>query len=231
MALPAWVGNVDGPEQRSQTMRVKDVMTTAVITATPETPLREAARVLTAHGVSGLPVLAADGRVIGVLSESDIVAKERRRPEDHRRRFSRRTTTVDVKHEARTVGDAMTSPAVTTASFVTVASAAARMIEHGINRLPVVDRDQLIGIVSRADLVRAFARSDDEIAADAREMVALQQEMAGDPHVVAIDVADGDVVLTGTVRRRSDAELLPTLVRQVPGVVEVRADLSWSETD
>jgi CBS domain-containing protein len=138
---------------------------------------------------------------------------------------------VDVKHEARTVGDAMTAPAVATTSFMTVASAAARMIEHGVNRLPVVDRDQLIGIVSRADLVRAFARSDDEIATEARELVALQQQMAGDPHVLTIDVADGDVVLTGTVRRRSDAELLPSIVRQVPGVIEVRADIGWSETD
>jgi osmotically-inducible protein OsmY len=89
----------------------------------------------------------------------------------------------------------------------------------------------LVGIVSRADLVRAFVRSDEEIAADTREQVSLQQALAGDLDGVGVEVTDGDVVLTGSVRRRSDAELIPQMVRHIPGVVDVRADLTWQESD
>jgi CBS domain-containing protein len=106
------------------------------------------------------------------------------------------------------------------------------MLDHGINRLPVLDgQRRLVGIVTRADLVRAFVRSDAQIAADVREQVVLQQAMSADASVVDVVVTDGDAVLSGKVRRRSDAEVLPRLVRLVPGVVDVRSELTWSEDD
>ena len=93
------------------------------------------------------------------------------------------------------------------------------MLEHGVNRLPVIDgADSWSGIVSRADLVRAFARSDEEIAADAREQVELQQALGRRrQRLVDVDVTDGDAVLTGSVRRRSDAEIAPAARAPCPG--------------
>jgi CBS domain-containing protein len=210
-------------------------MTTDVVTTTTETPLRDAVRTLAQSGISGMPVLSADGAIAGVISEADVLAKERRLPDDERGPIGRwlgHVSAADPKHEARSVGDAMTSPAVVIPAYASISTAAGRMLEHEVNRLPVVDgRGKLVGIVSRADLVRAFVRTDEAIAADAREQIELQQALAGDTSMVGIEVKDGDVVLTGSVRRRSDAELIPQMVRHLPGVIEVRADLSWSETD
>ena len=117
----------------------------------------------------------------------------------------------------------MTVPAITVPSYASIATAAGRMLEHHVNRLPVVDVGRLVGIVTRADLVRAFARSDEEIAADAREQLALQQALEGDRDAVGIEVRDGEAVLTGAVRRRSNAELIrgwcatsPAWSRSVP---------------
>jgi CBS domain-containing protein len=210
-------------------------MTVDVTTTTPETALRDAARMLGSHGVSGMPVVDADGNVVGVLSEADILAKEGPAPRDERRALARMLRHApangDDKHDARVVGEAMTSPAVTVASHASIAYAAGLMLEHGVNRLPVVERGRLAGIVSRADLVRAFARSDEQIAADAREQIALQQALAGDTSAIDVAVTDGDAVLTGAVRRRSDADILPRLIRLIPGVVDVRSELTWSERD
>jgi CBS domain-containing protein len=210
-------------------------MSVDVVTTTVETPLKEAARVFAERGISGMPVLAGDGSVLGVVSEADVLAKERRLPDDERGSVARLLHPAPPegarKHEARLVGDAMTSPAVTIGSFASIAAAADRMLEHGVNRLPVVDRGRLAGIVTRADLVRAFARSDEQIATDAREQLALQQALAGDMTVLGVTVTDGEAMITGAVRRRSDADIIPRLVRLVPGVVGVRSELSWSETD
>ena len=217
-------------------MRVSEVMTVDVATTTPDTPLRDAARMLAERGISGLPVVDAEGSVIGVVSEADVLAKARRGAENGSgaiaRLIHRGPDEAETKHEARFVSEAMTSPAVTTVAFSSVATAAGRMIEHGVNRLPVLDgRGRLVGIVTRADLVRAFARTDDQIAAEAREEIALQQAWAGDDNIVDIAVTDGDVLVTGPVRRRSDAELIPQIIRQVPGVIDVRSELTWSEED
>lgn len=207
-------------------MNVKAIMTTDVVVTTPQTPLKDAAELLAEHGVSGMPVLADDGAVVGVLSEADILAKQHVRA-DVRRRL-RRPAPADPKFRAHTVGDAMTAPALTTPPFASVSTAAGRMLDHGVNRLPVVQHGRLVGIVTRADLVRAFVRTDEEIEAEAREQLELQQSMLADGSVLAVEVRDGAATLTGHVRRRDDAELLPRLIRAVPGVVEVRSDLSWS---
>lgn len=217
-------------------MRVSDVMTVGVTTTTTETPLRDAARLLAERWISGTPVVDADGIVVGVLSEADVLAKAQHRPENGSGPIARLThrsrDEALAKHDARLVGDAMTAPAVTIVPYASVASAASRMIEHGVNRLPVVDgRGRLVGIVTRADLVRAFARTDEQIAAEAREVIESQQAWAGDNGDVNVTVADGDAILTGAVRRRSDAEVLAQIVRQIPGVIDVRSELTWSEPD
>ncbi len=217
-------------------MRVADVMTPDVYTTTPETPIRTFARRLGEHGIAGMPVLGDDGSVIGVISEADVLAKARRQPEDAGRTalarlLHPRPTQEPLKRDARVVGEAMTAPAVTIESYCSLATAAARMLEHGVNRLPVIRRGKLVGILSRADVVRAFARSDDQVVAEAREQVELQQALNGESELVEVDVIDGVAVLTGSVRRRGDAEALSRLVRLVPGVVDVRSEVSWAEKE
>jgi osmotically-inducible protein OsmY len=105
------------------------------------------------------------------------------------------------------------------------------MLGHGINRLPVVNvTGDLIGIVSRADLVRAFARSDAEIEREIREVV-IGKSMWMDPTSVSAAVTAGDVLLTGEVDRRSEAETLALLTERVPGVLSVQSDVSYREDD
>jgi osmotically-inducible protein OsmY len=87
-----------------------------------------------------------------------------------------------------------------------------------VNRFPVVRQGRLVGIVTRADLVRAFARSDEQIASDIREMVALQQELSRDQQPVEVRIEAGEVTLAGEVRRSDEAIVLPKMVRTVPGV-------------
>jgi osmotically-inducible protein OsmY len=103
------------------------------------------------------------------------------------------------------------------------------MLEHGINRLPVVQAGRLLGIVTRADLVRAFARSDEEIAEEIREAVALQEAMSFGIAPIEVRVEAGEATLSGTVPSRDDAEVLANVAGNVPGVVSVRSDVAWSE--
>ena len=119
------------------------------------------------------------------------------------------------KLEARLVGEAMTTPALTIEAHLPVSLAARRMIERGVNRLPVVEDGKLVGIVTRADLVRAFVRSDAEIAREIREDVVVRR-LRLDEHSVQVEVEDGEVTLTGTLDDRADAQSLEELVSKVP---------------
>jgi len=209
-------------------MRVLDVMTTDVAAARPDMTLKDAAAVLLERGVSGMPVLDDGGEVVGVISEGDILAKALPEPErggSALARLLRRADPDDQRRlEARVVGDAMTAPAITIEAHWPVAEAAEQMHERKVNRLPVVEQGRLVGLVSRADLVRAFARSDDEITAELRDLVALQLERP-----VGIAVTHGEVVLSGEVKHSDEAEILGKMVRTVPGVVGVRSELTWVE--
>lgn len=208
-------------------MTVEDVMTSEVLTVGAETPLKEVAALLAGHRISGLPVLEA-GRVVGVVSEADILSKESG-PTEPRHRFRRRRTRSPnlSKARAHTAGTAMTSPAITVAPDDTIGDAARTMIESGVNRLPVLADDcRLIGIVTRADLVRAFARPDAEIEREVREEVALKRLWI-DPTKIAVRVDRGEVLLDGTVESDAEAELLVRFARRVPGVVGVLSRLRW----
>jgi CBS domain-containing protein len=213
-------------------MKVADVMSRDVYPTTEDTPLRVLARELGRHGISGMPVVR-EGAVVGVISEADVLAKARRPVEAAggilERLLHPGAAGADGKHEATLVREAMTAPAITVPAYCSVATAAARMLEHGINRLPVVERGRVAGIVTRADIVRAFARPDAAVEKDAREEIALQQAVANDPASVLVKVSDGDACLTGAVRTQDQAETLAHVVREVPGVVSVRSDLTWSE--
>jgi CBS domain-containing protein len=212
---------------------VAQVMTRNVITVGPGTPLRDVARLMTDHGISGVPVVE-HGHVLGIVSEGDIVAKERGPVVSHGRLarwFTRAPKHADIERfEARTAADAMTSPAITIESWHTTADAAALMLERRVHRLPVLKEGRLVGIVSRADLVSAFARSDEEIAIDIREDVLLHSFWIT-PGAVQVSVRNGEVSLSGTVDSELLAQLVPETVQMVPGVVRVKPKLTVQAPD
>jgi CBS domain-containing protein len=210
-------------------VKVSDVMTRDVVTATPRTPLKEVARQLVARRVSGLPVIDADGSVLGVVSEADILAKERDRANGRGSLLDRLFDVegADHKHDARDAADAMTSPAVTIRPDRTVAQAAATMLDRSINRLPVVDRDgTLVGIVTRADLVRAFVRDDEAIEREIRNDVLLRTFWST-PERFRVEVERGEVTIAGEVSDAESAQLLSHFVERVPGVLGVRSRVTW----
>ena len=131
------------------------------------------------------------------------------------------------KHEARDAADAMTAPAVTIRPSRPIAEAASLMLDRSVNRLPVVDQHgRLLGIVTRADLVRAFCASDDEIEKEIREDVILRTFWTT-PDRFEVDVDAGEVTIDGEVADAESAAMLTRLVERVPGVVNVQSRITW----
>ncbi len=211
-------------------MKVQDVMTGDVLTVRTSTSLKEAAAILTERRISGLPVVDAENRVVGVLSEGDILFKESGAVEKQgflARLLSMPVPGLELKIAAKTAGEAMSTPALTIGPRRPLTEAANTMIDEGVNRLPVVDEDgKLIGLVTRADLVRAFVRSDEDVAREIREEV-IRRTLWIEPDAVEVTVEEGEVHLSGEVETKSDAELIPTFVQRVPGVVSVLSKLRW----
>jgi CBS domain-containing protein len=199
-------------------MRVHDVMTRSVISVSPETPLKQVAELLVEKKISGVPVMV-DGAVVGIVSESDIVAKEHG-PETQRPGLLERAAHRGRKSvvDAATAEEAMSGPPVTVEPWMSVHGAAWLMCDRDVNRLPVVERRSLVGIVTRADLVRAFARSDDDIAAEIRTEILPSLSLS--PNEVSIGVERGVVTLAGDLEELDLAEL-PRAVKRVVGVVRV----------
>lgn len=217
-------------------LTVGDVMTASVVTVRDSAPLRHAAELLIERGISGVPVVDDAGSVVGVISEADFLFKESG-PEvaQHRRlgRFfgaSKATESHRRKLAATTAGEAMTSPAITVRPAQTIAEAARLMTGKQVNRLVVTDGGTLAGIVTRADLVRAFVRSDEELARIIREEVLLRI-MWLDPAAFDVRVVNGVATITGHAERCSTAEMMESTIAMVPGIVAVQADITWSLDD
>jgi CBS domain-containing protein len=217
-------------------MTVRDVMTTDVITVQPTDLLKDVAQTLVERRISGVPVVDRDGLVVGVVSEADFLIKqegpEGLRPGALDRVFgeSPALQAAHAKLAARTAEELMTSPPITIEAHRPVSEAARMMTLHRVNRLPVVDDGRIAGIVTRADLVRAFARSDRELAQTIREDVLLRV-LSLDPATFVVTVDEGVASVQGSVDRRSTAQLLRETVAMVPGIVEVDARVDWSFDD
>lgn len=211
-------------------MKVQDVMTKDVATIGPDALLKDAATQLVEHRISGMPVVDDDAQVIGVISETDILPKEsgERRGGGFLQWFvDPADPWISARFDAVTVGDAMSTQVRTISPDRPLAEAATIMLDEDVNRLPVVESNgKLVGLVSRGDLVRAFARPDAEIRHDIQEDV-IRSAMWLDPAVLDVTVTSGVVTLQGEVASAADAELLPTFARKVPGVVDVHSSLTY----
>ena len=205
--------------------RVGDVMTTSVVTVDRITPYQEIDRLLTAHRISGVPVLRMGREVAGVVTEADLLAAEDETSRRARMASSlgRRQMLRKQPHESLTAGTLMTAPAITVGPDATIPAAARLMNTHHIRRLPVVDEDgKLVGIVSRRDLLGVFLRPDADIMRDAQQV--LDEIPVADSNDVIAAVRHGVVTLTGAVRADSRHDLIVLALRliwDIDGVVDV----------
>ncbi|MFB6578479.1 CBS domain-containing protein [Streptomyces sp. NPDC056402] len=208
-------------------IKVADLMTDEVVSVAPVTAFKDVAKLLAQYDISGVPVLDDEDRVVGVVSQTDLLAHT---ADPH---------TADPHVSQRngsgtgppTAGDVMSAPAVTVHAEDTVADAARLMTRRSIERLPVVDvEDRLVGIVTRRDLLRTFLRPDSEIRRRVSDEVLVEVlgVPAGD---VEVHVVDGIVTLDGRVELRSQLAALLSLVERLDGVVAVASRVTARTDD
>jgi CBS-domain-containing membrane protein len=207
---------------------VKDVMTTEVVAVKRETTFKEMAATLRQYRVSALPVVDDAGRVIGVVSEADLLAKEALADPGVMAETLHRQ---DVrKAEGLTADDLMTHPAVTAAPEDPVEQAARMMHFMRVKRLPVVNSGgQLVGIVSRSDVLATFDRPDEDIRRDIVDTM-LRHEFLIDSRLFTVTVESGVVTMEGCPETAALGHVLVRKARHVPGVVAVRDRLTYPDT-
>jgi CBS domain-containing protein len=218
-------------------MTVADVMTTDVVSVTAPTPFKDIAEALINGGISAVPVVDEARRVIGMVSEADLLRKEEFREQYYREGY-RPPLRARLRHpkgrqkaEGDTAGELMTSPAITVSPQASAVEAARLMDAHDVKRLAVVDEHRrLVGIVSRRDLVKLFLRSDEDIATEIREDI-LDRALWVDTSGVTVEVHQGVVTLSGWMDRRSEAAIAVRMARRVNGVVDVIDKLTWKQDD
>jgi CBS domain-containing protein len=190
-------------------MRARDLMTAPVITVQPRTSAKEAAELLSTHGFTALPVVDDDERLIGIVTEPDLIRG--RIPVDAR--------FTHEHHEAaaagKTVGDLMTSPATAMSTGTDVADLCQALIDARIRAMPIVDGSAVVGIVTRGDIVRVLAREDSAIARDVKHRL----EIYGGSGRWEIDVHDGNVHIADQFDDVSDRHVAQLLALAVPGVI------------
>jgi CBS domain-containing protein len=202
---------------------VAGVMTRRVVTVTEDTGYKQIVETLAGNAVSAVPVIDADHRVVGVVSEADLLHKlDIVGTAPHGWLLERKRTRIArQKADADFARDLMTTPPVTIADSDSVAVAARLMETEGVKRLPVVDAaGRLVGIVSRSDLLRPYLRADDDIRDEISDGVLLRT-MWMDPADFTVAVDQGVVTIHGEVERGSTVPILVGIIRSVPGVVDV----------
>ncbi|GAA3379008.1 CBS domain-containing protein [Streptomyces sannanensis] len=200
---------------------VSDVMTHTAVAVGRRATYKEIVALMEQWKVSAVPVLEGEGRVIGVVSEADLLPKEELRVDDPTQ--ADRPLSDAAKAGAVFAEELMSSPAVTVHADATVAEAARIMARRHVKRLPVVDDiGMLEGVVSRSDLLKVFLRPDEDIAEEIRRTVVADLPPAAQ---VEVSVEEGVVTLGGSLRDRALVPLLARAVRAVEGVVDIRVDL------
>jgi CBS domain-containing protein len=211
-------------------MKVEEIMTRDVITVTPETPVHKAAQLMVDHAISGLPVI--DGTaLVGMISEGDLILRQRPRP----RAGWWRSFFGDPERLAReyrkaagvTVADVMTRDVISVPPDMPIESAAGILHSHAIRRVPVTVEGELVGIVSRGDLVKAVAMAipQDIARSDAELITEMKVRMAREPWIVTFAVAvgakDGVISLWGLANSDAERTALTTMARGIEGCRDV----------
>ncbi|KOV49925.1 CBS domain-containing protein [Streptomyces sp. AS58] len=205
---------------------VSDVMTHTVVAVGQDAQFKDIVKIMRERKVSALPVLDSEGRVIGVVSEADLLPKEEFRDSDPDRFTQQRRLSDLAKASGVTAQELMSAPAVTLHPDATLAQAARIMAQRDIKRLPVINDEGLLkGIVSRADLLKIFMRSDEELAEEVRHEV-VGRLFPAPVEPIRVDVDDGVVSLTGRIRDNSLVPVAARLIRAVEGVVDVEFELT-----
>jgi CBS domain-containing protein len=210
---------------------VKDVMTTHVVAVRENASFKDMATRLREHRVSAFPVLAEDKKVIGVVSEADLLTKVALEYSATGRVSGMLHHKEQVKASGTTAVDLMTKPPVTIGPNELVSHAARLMYARKVKRLPVVDDDgRLLGIVSRADLLSVYSRPDEDIRHDITRGIILDTLLC-DPSRFAVTVRDGIVTIEGMPETDAVGHDMIEEVRHVEGVVAVRDRLSYPKSE
>lgn len=196
-------------------MRARDIMSSPVVTVPVTLQVKAAAALLASRGFTALPVVDDDDRLIGIVTEADLVRD--RIPRDPRSRVHPGAPTKGLSSRP-TVGDVMSTPAVAMGPGTDVAVLASALLEARQRSMPIVDGSQVIGIVTRHDLVRVVGRDDSAIAKDVRHKL----EVYGGPARWRVDVHNGVVSIDDKFHDEADRHVATVLAEAVPGVV--RAD-------
>lgn len=208
-------------------MQVVDLMTSDVVTVAPDSPLKQAARLMFRHGVSGLPVVDDSARLVGMITEADFLRLqvERDIPDDHD------PGKAHPISEVERVSEVMSKGVITVDPDMSLGEAARIMAVQEIKRLPVVDEDgKLLGIISRMDIVAVYTRPDEVIEDEIREDL-IRRVLFVDPDGVDVRVSQGVVTLIGEIGTRTEAALLEELARRLDGVVRVENRMTWRVDD
>ncbi len=220
-------------------MQARDVMTKRVLSVTPDTNVRQAATFLVEHGISAAPVLDAKGVLVGLVSEGDLFRRAETGTAKRRSWWLSLLSSNEIeareftKANALQVKDLMTRGVVTVGEETEIGEIADLLERKQIKRVPVVKDGRVVGIVSRANLVRALADLTPpakEVLVDRELRAAIEQRLASQswaPHaLVNIAVHDGHVELTGLAENESQRTAVRVLVEGVPGVLSVKESLS-----
>lgn len=189
-------------------MQVRDVMTVGVVTVAPDTPLKEVASLLVGARISGLPVVDG-GSLVGIISESDLLPVRE----------------GATRSGVQTAADVMTRKVVSLVEEMTVTQAARVLQRHRVKRAPVMRGDALVGIVTRADLLRPYMRTDSEILSEIEDRI-LGAALEISPRDVRVAVVGGVVSLVGPVASERERAVLLHMCRSVDGVVDVEDRLA-----
>jgi CBS domain-containing protein len=198
-------------------MKAQEIMVRPVITVHTDTPAKEAAALLAKHQITAMPVLDCDDRLVGMVSEADLLWH--RVPHDPRLHALRQAEPEQAPPDL--VGELMTTPAASMTANADVADVAALMLRYDVRSVPITDGRQVLGILSRRDILRTLLRDDDVIAAEVRTRL---DAYGGDHGRWSVAVTDGAVSIGGDFDDDAERRVTSALARTVPGVTHVDSE-------